>query len=325
MKRFLWIFSVMTLVAALVFIIGCSDDDESTSPVVKETGDPDALELEGASFVAGVASGMNGEMLGFMYDFIDYVFDHPDYPAPKSEDYNRRPDGPSPLRKSFDFMPRTPLDSFYLTYHEDSEYWYAHIQAVDTETVDTFMLITSVIGEDSVQFLHGTQVVQWPDSAQVTGIDHGTSLTVHTNGWLESVEAHQLISITGDICGYGDIIINGASSVDADVNAGNGLYCMFDIDLDCTLDEIMLNMTELQNDGCPTSGTLRYTGMINMSCTGDTSFTHNDNWSVTQTFDGTIVHNVVENSTTRWEFDEVCGGGATVSENRMPAIVDHLQ
>lgn len=83
-------------------------------------------------------------------------------------------------------------------------------------------------------------------------------------------------------------------------------------------------MIAMQTDGCPSSGTLRHTGAINMSCTGDTTLTHNDHWSIIQTFDGTMIHVVVENSTTRWEYNEICGG-AVVSENRMPAITDRLR
>jgi hypothetical protein len=295
MKKLFGILLALSLIAGLVIIIGCSDDDEPTKPIVKDTGDPDAPEFEAARMAIGFTGGMNGEMLGFMFEVVGFVLDHPDFPIPAKYDIPW-------------FGAGIMADSFYLAYHEDSKYWYAFFYEVDTLFTDTSMMINSNTTEDSVQFLHGTEAVKWPDSAHLTGIRHGVSALIVTTGWLEILDAHQQLSIAGNLFAYGNVTINGNATAEADFSDSDydGPFCMFDIDLASTFTNLTMNTADLYTDACPSTGVAGYAGSINMDCIGDISFTFSDWWSVTQTFDGTDIHFVFENSTTRWEHDQIC-------------------
>jgi hypothetical protein len=314
MKKLLWILLAMSVVASLIFFIGCSDD-ETTNPIVKETGDSNAPELEASAMAIGFAGEMNNDMFMYMFLIIELVLENPDFP------------GAAKLHAS-DFGDGISLDSFYLTYHEDTEYWYSFFQTVDTQMLDTSMWIMSGTTEDSIQFLHGNEAVQWPDSTLLSGINHGVSLTLFFSDWLEFLESHQQASIVGEILSAGDVVVNGTASVKADFNDSDydGPFCTFNIDLNTTNTDINLNLTSINLGGCPTSGTKQFTGAIDMNCIGDTSFTFNDWWSFTQTFEGTTVHNVIENSTTRWEFDGMCSiDSVSVPGKGMTAIMEHMR
>jgi len=97
------------------------------------------------------------------------------------------------------------------------------------------------------------------------------------------------------------------------------------MNLTSSLTDIMMNLAVMDAGGCPSSGTASYSGTINLACVGDTSFTFNDNWTVAQTFTGTAVHYVVENSTHRWEFDDECQSVITSPENRIAEFLNRLR
>jgi hypothetical protein len=309
MKKLLYMLSAMSLIAGLALIIGCSDDDETTGPVVKATGDPDAVEFEAALGVIAFIGEMNWEMLDGMSGTIDSVMTR--FAPTRAEKIRIQ-------NLSTGIM----SDSFYLTYHADSKYWYAFFQAVDTGIVGDSQVVISVTYEDSIQFLHGTEVVQWPDSALLSGVNCGaSSIMLNLFDWWKSFEAHQQVSVVGGIFGDGDVAINSTATAETDVSGElDGYSCTFDVDLGITLTNVALNLEATESDGCPTSGTAQYTGVIDMACDNDTSFTLNDQWSLIQTFSDTTIHYVVENSTTRWEFDETCNGKSTMAfGNRVPA------
>lgn len=304
MKKLFGILLALSLIAGLVIILGCSDDDEPTQPIVKNIGDPDAPEFEAARMAIGFTGDMNGEMLGSMFEIVGYVLDHPDFPVSAKYEIPR-------------FEAGTTADSFDLAYHEDSKYWYVFLYEVDTMFADTFMMIMSIRSEDSVQFLHGIEAAKWPDSAHLTGLKHGISALITTNDWLERLDAHQQLTIAGNILAYGDVTINGNATIDTDFSDSDydGPFCMFDIDIASTFANLAMNTADLYTDQCPSTGVARYTGSIIMECIGDSGFTSSDQWSVIQTFDGTDIHYVFENSTTRWEYDQICSSDS-VSINR---------
>lgn len=304
MKALIRILAVMVLIAGVMFIFGCSDDDEITNPIVKDTGDPDAPEFEAARMAIGFTGGMNGEMLDFMFEVVGFVLEHPDFPAPAKYDIAG-------------FSAGFSVDSFELAYHDDSEYWYVLLYEVDTTFEDTTMIIRSNTTEDSVQFLHGTEAVKWPDSAQLTGINHGISELIKANDWMEILDVHQELTIVGNILAYGDVTINGNATAEADFSDSDydGPFCKFEIDIASTFTNLTMNTADLYTDYCPGNGMAGYSGSINMDCIGDTMFTSIDQWSVTQTFDGTDIHYVFENSTTRWEYNEICSSDSVSTRN----------
>jgi hypothetical protein len=296
MKRSLFVLLALGIIAGLVFILGCSDDDEGTTPTTKQTGDPNDPVLDGVMMAFGTADEYNGDMLSDIMGLLGMVFEHPDHPAPIKVN-------------SASFATETQADTFYLTYHSDSKYWYAYLQLVDTQYVsDTVWSENILTAEDSAQFLHGSTPVQWPDSALLTGINCGASISLEVGDQTASAEAHQIISIAGDIPGWGDVTINGNGSIAAAMTLGQvGSSCEFSVNTSSNFSNIVLNLAAIEFEACPSSGTATYLGSASIACTGDTSFTYSDYWSVVQTFANDSMHVVAENSTTRWEFTEACG------------------
>ena len=70
---------------------------------------------------------------------------------------------------------------------------------------------------------------------------------------------------------------------------------------------VSLNIMEVMADGCPSSGSIRYSGSISMDCEADTTFTSTDIWTLTETYKGETVEFVVENSDYRWTWSDPCG------------------
>jgi len=312
MKKLLLILLAAALAVGLILIVGCSDDDEETTqPVVKQTGDPNAEEFEATGEAFGFVEMLNQEMFYFMFETIDTVMNSGFIAAPKGG--------------FTEFATGAASDTVILTYHSGSKYWYLYAQAVDSETVNQEIVTLTMTVIDSVQFLHSGTPVQWPDSALLTGVKNGVSLSIDLSDSTAMVDAHQLITVTGDLPGFGDVEVDGNSSFDVFVSMDDvSQSCTFDINLTASLTDIMMNLTNMDAGGCPSSGRASYGGMINLACVGDTTFTFNDNWTVVQTFDGTTIHYVVENSTHRWEFDDPCGV-VTAPENRVTEFLDRLR
>ena len=315
MKKLIVILSMAMLGIGLIFFVGCSDDEETTQPVVKQTGDPDDEEFEAAGEAFGIVEMFNGMMFGFTYELMDTIYNHPDFPGTFKPGLRRLAAGING-------------DSVYLTYHSDSKYWYFFLQVCDTSPGDPDPVIMTFTITDSLQFLHGSTAVQWPDSAQLTGLKHGAAVIITSSDGSGSAAAHQSASIFGDIPGMGDIEINGSTSFDIDfVTASEEPYCSFDININGSVTNVLMNLTDMENDGCPYSGRVSYNGTINIACVGDTNFTYNDHWTVVQTFDGDTINYVVENSTHRWVFDEACGGGGDLAapENRVTEFINRIR
>lgn len=312
MKKFLLVLLSLSVITGVILVIGCSDDDETTQPIVKQTGDLSDPEYLATDDALGFVEFLNGMMFNNMFMTMDSAMMNPAFHGIAKSDYSGMATG-------------IASDTIFLTYHSGSDYWYLWGQAVDTETVDTQQVIITMTIADSVQFLHGMTPVQWPDSALLTGVKHGASLEYSTDNNILSVDAHQLITVTGDLPGYGDIEVDGSSSFDAYVSeASGGPGCTFDLNLGSTVTDLLMNLETIDAGGCPYSGRTAYNGAINMTCIGDTSFTFNDYWSIVQTFTGSSIHYVVENSTHRWEFDESCGGIILGPENPILEFLDPL-
>lgn len=296
MKKSLMILLIAIVATGLVLVIGCSkDDEETTQPVVKQTGDPNAEEFEATGAAFGFIEMLNQEMFGFMFETIDTILNDPGFPVASKGRFAV-------------FSTGTTSDTIFLTYHAGSQYWYLYAQAVDTETIELEDVIITLTVTDSIQFLHGAIPVQWPDSALLTGVKNGASMEMSFSNEMASIDAHQRITVMGDLPGYGDIEVDGNSSFDVYMSMdGVEQSCTFDMNLSSTLTDIMMNLVNMDAGGCPSSGRASYGGAINLACQGDTTFTFNDNWSVVQTFTGTTIQYVVENSTHRWEFEEPCG------------------
>jgi hypothetical protein len=315
MKRLLFLSVLMMFGASLAFISGCDDDEatNSTEKAVGDTLDPVFLAVElGFSGVNEIT----GMLLEASLEFMDSVFNDPGHPAPGKWSYGILGLG-------------VEADSFLFTYHSNTQYWYRYIH-LDTITLDDSIIYTH---EDSLQFLHDSNPVQWPVSAELTGINIGGSVEYSSLNE-GTFSLHQNLAMTGmpgEIAGLGDVVINGNG-----VLSGNGEMsldfdsyqpsCSYDVSMTQTIANLQMNLTDVfEEDGCPTSGTISNTGSINIECTSDTTFSFSDSWTITQTFSGDIMTVVFENSTTRWTVNYTCGGeGSEAPWSRFRGICRNL-
>jgi hypothetical protein len=310
MKRLLLLSTLLTLGLSLAFVTGCDEDKDGTGPTEKAVGDtldPVFGAIEGG--FEGIDE-MTPMLLAVSLEFMDSVFNDPGHPAPGKWSIGVQALG-------------VAADSFLHTYHSNSQYWYFYYGIVDTSfNGDTVVDIFTLTLEDSIQFLHGAGPAQWPDSAELTGIKIGGSFEVSSMNE-GSVSLHQNFTITGDIAGLGDVVINGNGQLSLDFDFYDP-SCSFDFNMNQTISNLQLNITELEEEGCPTAGTIRHVGAVSVECTGDTSFTFSDTWSITQTFSGDYITTVFENSTTVWTVTHTCGGGSTAPWSRFKGICRNL-
>ncbi len=300
MKKLILFAVLIGLVLSVV--IGCSsdDDDSPVTPITKEDGSLDDFEFMAAAEAYYSAEGMSDMMLGWIDVLIDTVFE----------------DSASLSSSGKPFVITATSDSVYATYHSNSQYWYFYARAVDTsygqgqeiEDIATFFL------EDSIQFLHGTTPVQWPDSTLLTGIKNGAVLNIDSEADQVGLAAGQLITLTGDIVYRGDITLVGSQYFELDIYAAGDDTCNLSLDMATTANAIQGNLTVMDNEGCPTSGSLSNSGVIAISCTGDTTFSFTDNWTIAETFYGDSAVVVFENTTTRWTFTDYCDGGGIITK-----------
>lgn len=300
MKRLLLLSVLMMLGVSLAFISGC-DEDEATNPPEKAVGDTlDPIFVaveEGFEGIDDMTSFLLIQSLGFSF-FV--LYDTSESVAGKG------PFGIEGLKSA--------IDSVVLTYHSSSQYWYLYVSSAGTSG-DT---VWSLTFEDSIQFLHGDNPVQWPDSTELTSIKAGGSFSMYmTPG--DTLSASQNFTITGDIAGLGDVVFNGNGQLSIDLDFYDP-SCSFDFDMNQTISNLQLNITELGEESCPTAGTIRHVGAVSVECTGDTTFTFSDTWSITQTFSGDIITTVFENSTTVWTVTDTCGGGSWAPWSRFEGI-----
>lgn len=306
MKRLLLLSVLMMLGASLAFISGC-DDDEATNPTEKAVGDTlDPVFVAIEDGFEGVDEAI-GDLLGLSMEFAFFVlYDTSETVAGKG---------------SFDAKALgVASDSVYYTYHSNSQYWYFYGSFVDTSVSgDT---VEDLAMEDSIQFLHGDDPVQWPDSTQLTGIKMGGSVSAHSAP-ADTLSASQNFTIFGNIPGFGDVVINGNGKVTAagDFDSDSLGSCHGSLTLTQTISNVELNLTDIEEDGCPAAGVIRYAGTANLECVGDDSLEFSDSWTITQTFSGDIITIVFENSTTKWTVTDSCGGGTTAAPwNRFTGI-----
>ncbi|UCD62914.1 MAG: hypothetical protein JSW34_09135 [Candidatus Zixiibacteriota bacterium] len=300
MRRVILIGLALGLMAA--FVVGCGDDDETPTTSTKDTGDlsdPTYVVVEGA-FTESEA--VADELWAWLEGLMDTVF----------TDSANLASGKYPPAVA-------AADSVSLAYHANTQYWYLYIRHIDTTfgQQQAVQEIVTFVLHDSVQFVHGTAAVQWPDSSLLTRINNGVLLTVNTMTGVGSMTAAQNVNVVGapgEIVDRGDVVLNGTRSYDFNVTdqANN---CSIDIDITGTANDVGMNLTVIDAGGCPNSGVLTHNGTIAIECTGDNTVSFSDTWVITQTFHADSYDIVVENSTTRWATTETCPttGGVTSS------------
>jgi hypothetical protein len=290
--RWVWRLGLMIGLAALLSLaVGCGgdDDDGTTGSTSKSTGSMDDPEFEAMGYAYSDVESFRDMLMESALFAVDSVLSN----MPPAVSGNRG----NELRNALG----TQADSVFMGFHSGSNYWYLFMQADEPSGSD----VMTITLEDSVQFLHATGPVQWPDTALLTGINTGTAITMYSSGG-DSAAAHQALAFTGELLSEGDIQINGTQSYWIDYY-NDGDTCAISLDMNATINDINLNTAILDSDGCPTSGSFVAGGNVSVVCTGTPAIDFSDTWSVNETFiRGDSISYVVENSTTRWRWKESC-------------------
>lgn len=290
MKNSLFLIFIISII--LLISIGCGEDDPVSSQ--KAEGElTDAEFLIAKNSVEGFSQ-FTSQMFGSMNWLVDTVV-------------SVSPNGVSIKNFIEPFTPYAASDSLSFSFHTNSQYWYYYISIEEsTLTIENVWELEQFVIIDSVQFLHGSTPVQWPDSTLLTGINSGARVEITTTENNSSIVAYHLFSIEGDFFNMGIGTLNGTNGLEitgADTESG----CVMTVDFEGTATDLVVNLDELGSDNsCPSSGTMTQTGSMSFVCTGETNFNFSDSWDINQTYSNGSVHVIFENSTTRWEFDENC-------------------
>ena len=288
MKRLFFLTVLPVLTLGLTTFLGCSDDEKSTNPALQEG---DTLDPTFVAFKEGFdgVDEYTGMMLDVMFSMADSVMSNPANPNNK----------PVVVPTSLE----VEADSLLVTYHALSQYWYFYF--LQTSGLDTMEIV------DSIQFLHGSTPVQWPDSALLSGMKSGLSL--YWQMGVAVVTASQAVDLVGDFPNLGVITANGSQELNitliddnVDVNS-DSMFCHFVFTFTTDFNDVVFRLSQFDN-GCPLSGTIVSTGTAGINCMGETdSVKYSGSWAVTQTFNGDTITWVFENETTRWTQTEPCG------------------
>ncbi len=293
MKKAALLLTILGLGAIAALFNGCGSS--STATKEKAVGSPNDPQFQAAQEVVTAANDYGSLMFNLAFQAVDSVFSDPGNPSPIHR--FRQP-----------VAAAVAADTATLDYHMDSQYWLFYTVHYDTTMVDTQQVVTRFLVKDSIQFVQGMDIVQWPDSALLTEFRNGVHISVTASNTTDSTYVHQLLAIAGDIPGQGDISVDGSRGFELNYSTmDQNDTCQFGLNMGSSANNVGLNLTDVnQNDGCPTAGNLVYTGNINVSCLGQDTLMYNDGWTITQTFNNDISNYVFENSTTRWTFADTC-------------------
>ncbi|MEW6413245.1 MAG: hypothetical protein AB1483_12365 [Candidatus Zixiibacteriota bacterium] len=296
MKRLILLAVIIGL--ALSLAVGCGDDDASLNPIVKEDGDFSDPEFQAALDAYRQASIYTSSTLYWVDALIDMV----------------TVDSGALIISDRWITVHTASDSYLLEYHNSSQYWYLCVCRIDTirDYAQEIVDIQSYSLEDSIQFLQSATPVQWPDTSLLTGMKNGIRLTSSSTATARNVNLGQLITVTGDFINMGDVTIEGRQDLEFTKYLVDADSCGYNVDVSTTARDIQVHLGGLFHGDCPTNGTLKSSGNLGVSCSGDTTLSFNDNWTVTEIFYPDSMLVVFENSTTRWKFWEECWYGGTI-------------
>ena len=294
MKRALMTIMVLTIIAGLVYVIGCSDDDEtSTGSTTKPTGDTlDPTFIGAKQALSDVSDSVPlalNAMINGMWGVLDSMASLP----------SAKPTG--------------ILQPDTVWFNGDNNYWYAIEE-------NTGLFYSYQI--DSLQFMQGEIAVQWPDTALLTRINGGMFAAIRYGSVAKATSGDTVFKYTfqgslfgdpGSIARYGDVAVNASGTLYMnkllDKNTSD-IFCGYELDDTYQVNNVQLNLlTVFEFGGCPVSGNITHNAALSLTCGGDTTFTNTDNWYAQQSFTGDSTHYVIENSTHRWEMTEGCGGG----------------
>ncbi len=283
MKRLFPILILLSGVMALT-MIGCSDDDEVTTPTEKEVGSLNDPQFQQVVSAIEIAEGFTGEMIDDLLDQIGRI-----------DIASRSPKLAGSALASVD----TPADVFELDYDTLTQYWHIHLIVTDTTDSVTFTYT------DSLQLRNDDGPMHWPDTT-INEVRSGMSVVAQGIGNSDQIAASQNWVISGDLHNQGVVTVDGGGTLSVDITeTEDARTCEIDLAFTATYDSVVVDLSD--DDACPTAGTVRHDGSVSLSCTdGTNTVTLADTWMARVTFIGTNVSAIWENSRYRWTYAGPC-------------------
>ena len=194
-----------------------------------------------------------------------------------------------------------------LIYHDDSKFWYVVSDPFNEDDSSTTFHIV-----DSLQFWHGSVIVQWPNHDSLTKIISYLTLTANGLEGLDSGLMHQNITIISNPPGSDTITINGTGDINAaysyqDIDMNDTTNCSVNMNFNMTYTNIQIDVAFMDSaDACPFAGSVNYSGSFNMSCTGGMTVSLSGNWNVLQTFNNGIITYTTTHDNHEWTKTDTC-------------------
>ncbi|MCK4631967.1 MAG: hypothetical protein KAT79_01785 [candidate division Zixibacteria bacterium] len=285
MKKMSQQFLSLAAAAILAIILACGGDDSGTKSDNLNDSDFAAFMNEYTE-IDKFTVDMLSSMFGFMGTIVDSAT-----PDPSSRDY----------------FTGTATDEIAIVYHEPSQFWYC-----STSYSNSGVLFQVV---DSIQFRHGDEIVQWPDSLLVTEIASFLRVTA-SGGDIHQASAFQNLTLSRPTAETDTVTINGTGNVTGDVSwttatGTDSTSCHATYDLDYTISDLKFDLLE-ELDGeadeirSASEGVVDMTGSLNLSCAGTGGITLGGAWNVLQTYDDGLITYVITNGIFTWNFTQPC-------------------
>ncbi len=300
------------LSSALLFsFVGCSDDKETTKTYTD--GDESSEEFQALESGADGALDLTGDMLFGAIVIADMILD--DSTNPNA--------GKIRLAPSYSLADSVPVIAFTKDYREGTGDWFVTLTIQLADETDTLALHYA----DSMKFFHGNTPVQWPDSAALTGIQNGMALEVEVvsggvgkanHGGIFAGHSWTIAGDSGALASGGDIAVQGTGFCDIEfefeISGGHGLaqdanhmQCSGLFDFGLGINGLAVNLTVLENDGCPTSGSINYSGEVEVACFADSAALEvTGDHTVDVQFSGDSTVFVIRSGDTEWRASEAC-------------------
>lgn len=301
MKRFILLFTLLSLGAFMALLPGCSSDDGVSNLI---QGDTNSAEYQMIENLVGAES---FEGIGLAFDFsLDIMDSIPGSSFSPKKSISRQALGGGDEILVFDSLSYSYVGTWHV-------FAFASF-LIDTVAMDTF----SIVGIDSIQTVSDGMPIQVPDST-LDELRIKAHLEINFGGGLFSSSGVHDMTITGITPALvTPITINGTVTETASGSMGDTIIvCDFTF-----TSSLAANNVKYAKNGqidCPTGGSVNLSSTIDITCIGDLgagidTVTVAGGWTATGVYaaDGSVAV-TISDGTTVWNTNEACSGGLQAS------------
>lgn len=301
MKRFILLFTLLSLGAFMTMLPGCSSDDAVSNLI---QGDTNSADFQLVQNLVG-AEGL--EAIGNSFDLsLDLLDSIPGATFSPKKAISRQALGEGDEIFVFDS----------LSYAYDGTW---HVFTFAASAIDTILFDTvSISGIDSIQTVSDGMPIQVPDST-LDELRIRSRLDINVSGGFFDASSVHAITVTGiTVEMLTPVTLNGTATETASGSYGDSsVTCDYSFSNSLTATNIMF--AENGQIDCPTSGSVSLTATVDMTCIGDLgagidTVSVAGAWTATGVYasDGSVAL-TISDGTTVWNITEPCDSGVQAS------------